>query len=140
MARWSRRPWHETWLRLAPQTVTCPDSSSHLLALATREMRRVQIDHARAAHAQKRGGHRRQVSLSGEFVIHRRPDEQLEHATLLERIADHSPRWSRMVELRWGRGLSVQETARELGLSTATVEKDSTKLRVWLTRELQRTR
>ena len=128
---------HETWLRLARQTLPALEGTSHLVALATREMQRVRIDHVRAARAAKRGGARHRVELSDEVALEAVPvDEEL--AGLLERIAEHSPRWGRIVDLRWACGWTVARVARELDVSVGTIEKDSARVRAWLARELQR--
>jgi len=128
---------HETWLRLSHQRLPALDGRSHLVALATREMWRVRIDHARAARAVKRGGHAQRVELPDELPVEPAPlDGELR--PLLGRLAERSARWGRIVELRWGRGWTVARVACELGLSSATIEKDSTRLRAWLARELER--
>ena len=128
---------HETWLRLARQSLPALEGPSHLVALATREMRRVSLDHVRAARATKRGGARRRVELSDE--LHQEPKTQeLELGDLLARLERRSPRWRRIVELRWTLGWTVTRVARELRVSVGTVEKESARLRAWLTRELRR--
>lgn len=128
---------HETWLRLARQTLPALEGTSHLVALATREMQRVRIDHVRAARAAKRGGARRRVELSEE-VAHEPVPVDGDLTCLLGRLAERSPRWAQIVELRWACGWTVARVARELDVSVGTIEKDSTRLRAWLARELQR--
>lgn len=130
---------HETWLRLRGQGLPPLESPSHLIALATREMRRVRLDHARTRRAEKRGGARRRVELP-ELPVEPEPAERDGFEALLARLAGRSPRWARIAELRWERGWTVARVARELGLSPATVEKDSRSLRAWLARELARLR
>jgi RNA polymerase sigma factor (TIGR02999 family) len=127
---------HETWLRLQGQALPPLDGPSHLLALATREMRRVRIDHGRAMRAAKRGGRLRQVDLPEEVEDREHVSPDGEVARALERLAHHRPRWRRVIELRWGLGWTVERVAAELGLSPATIEKDSRLLRLWLDREL----
>jgi RNA polymerase sigma-70 factor (ECF subfamily) len=141
---------HEAWLRLGDQHDARWESRSQFFAIAAQMMRRVLLDHARARHAQKRGGAGLQVSLGdGDFfgANSRAPSAQtapidpldiimLDEA--LARLAVIDPQKARLVELRYFAGLSIPETAAALGISTATVGREWAIARMWLRRELDR--
>jgi RNA polymerase sigma factor (TIGR02999 family) len=128
---------HEAYVRLIDGAHMNWEGKTHFFAMAATQMRRILIEHARARAATKRGGGATRVDLSasgfaapGDFVDMLAIDEAL------ERLARESPRQSRVVELRFFGGLSVEETARLLDVSGATVKGDWRVAKAWLAREL----
>jgi RNA polymerase sigma factor (TIGR02999 family) len=100
-------------------------------------MRRILVDHARTKKRAKRGGSNIRVSLSKVTLATK--EEHLDVEALdeaLERLAEIDEQQSRIVELRYFSGLTVEETAEVLGISTATVKRDWSMARAWLHREI----
>lgn len=126
---------HEAYMRLAKSGSAMPADREHLLALASRAMRQVLVDHARKKGALKRGGdagHR--VTLSG---IGAQADwDVLEIHDALTRLAELNGRQAQIVELRFFGGLSVEQTAAALGVSERTVYLDWQMAKAWLWSEL----
>lgn len=123
---------HEAYLRLVDQRCLGELGRLEFLALASRTIRRVLVDHAKAAGRIKRGQGRR-VTLyeSSEFV--EGPEiEVLDLEDALEELALLDPRQANMVELRLYGGLSDQEMADVLHVSKSTIEKDWRHARAWL--------
>jgi RNA polymerase sigma factor (TIGR02999 family) len=103
-------------------------------------MRRILVDRARVRQAAKRGGADRRVEPRDLVVAQPPPDvDVLALDEALTRLAMFESRWSRLVELRYFAGLTVEDTAAVLDLSTATVERDWRLARAWLYRELKGT-
>src|SRR5215831_15564970 len=101
---------NEAYLKLVDQTVSWQDRN-HFFGIAARLMRQILVDHARARQRLKRGGHAQQVSLTAAA------EEQVESADLLalndalETLSEVDPQRSRIVELRFFGGLTIEETA-----------------------------
>lgn len=126
----------EAFMRLLGTTPANFADRSHFLRAASRVMRRVLVDHARARHAVKRGG-TLQVTLDEAIVSG--GDTTLDMLALddaLNRLGAVDPRWAQVVELRFFGGLSVPEVADALGTSVATVKRDWQFARGWLARAL----
>ena len=128
---------HEACARLLGSDVDARDQT-HFFALAAQSMRRVLVDHARRARAQKRFDPAERVTLVTriEAEPHREFDV-LDLHDALERLAKVAPRPAQLVELRFFAGLTVPEIAEVLGISKATAARDWTTARMWLRRELQ---
>jgi RNA polymerase sigma factor (TIGR02999 family) len=133
---------HEAYLKLVGRDASW-DSEPHFLAAAARAVRHILINYARDRRTQKRGGRWQRVSLSGaelpfEEGEDRRAweDEVLALDEALERLAARSERQSRIVECRFYAGMTTDQTATALGLSTATVSRGWAVARAWLHREL----
>lgn len=110
---------------------------AHFLAMAARLMRRVLVDAARAKHAEKRGGDMARVTFDESlFTGHHRAAELVRLDDALDALAALDGRKSRMVELRFFGGLSLEETAEALGVSTKTVARDWEFAKAWLQREV----
>ena len=130
---------HEAYIRLvdAPR-VDLPDRA-HFLALASRVMRNLLVDHARARLAAKRGG-TNGAPLELEEALWM-SDEQSETVAelndALDRLKTLSPRQSELLEHRYFGGLSLEETAAALGVSLATVKRELRSARAWLALELK---
>jgi RNA polymerase sigma factor (TIGR02999 family) len=131
---------HELYLRLFASSPVQYQDRAHFLAVAARNMRRILIDHARAAGRLRRGGLRVQVTLTEAIQANAEGSEivtdliDLDEA--LEQLAAIDPRASRVVELRFLAGLTEKETAEVLGISIATLRRDWTYGRTWLVSHL----
>ena len=129
---------HEAWLRMGPGGEADYADRVHFLATAAQVMRRLLVDHARARAADKRGGDWTRVTLDDAVAAASGPvdaDVLALHAAL-QKLHALSERQARVVELRWFGGLTLQETADALRVSTGTVENDWAFARAWLRREL----
>jgi RNA polymerase sigma factor (TIGR02999 family) len=129
---------HEAYLRLIDADQVRMENRGHFFAAAARLMRQVLVDLAREHGSRKRGGGALQVSLDEAMVVSRQRDEgllALDEA--LNALAQIDPRKSRMVELRFFGGLSVEETAEALGVSVETVHRDWRLAKSWLLRRLR---
>ena len=128
---------HELYLRLLPQDRATWINRAQFFAVASRLIRRVLVDHARAHRAAKRAGGWRRVTLAEEVAQAGPPDvDLLALDRALEELAALDARRARLVELRWFGGLSLDETAAALGISAATVSREWQLARAWLHRRL----
>ena len=127
---------HEAYVRLIDASRVPWQNRAHFFAIAARAMRRVLVDEARARAAQKRGGAAERVEV-GDFVDGRSERHDLvaldDALTALEQV--HARR-AKVVELRYFGGLSVEEAAEALRVSTDTVTRDWNRARLWLLWEL----
>jgi RNA polymerase sigma factor (TIGR02999 family) len=127
---------HEAYLRLAEQHSTGSDRVQ-FIAQASLMMRRVLVDYARAHLRDKRGGSLQKVSLSEAAELgDGRTVEVLDLDDALRQLAKVDERKSRLVELRYFGGLTMEESAKVLGTSLATAERDWKFSRAFLLREL----
>jgi len=130
---------NEAYLRLIDSSRVRWQSRSHFFAVAAQLMRRILVDVARARHKRKRGGDAVQVSLDEALILSPQPGPDLIALDdALTSLATFDARKSRVIELRFFGGLSVEETAEVLGISAATVMRDWGLARIWLLRELER--
>jgi RNA polymerase sigma factor (TIGR02999 family) len=128
---------NEAYLRLFDVQHVNWQNRAHFLAMAARLMRRILVDAARAKHYQKRGGGAVRITLDEDGLIagDARPDlVALDDA--LDALAKIDERRSRVIELRFFGGLTVEETAKVLKVSPDTIMRDSRLAKAWLTREL----
>ncbi len=129
---------HEAYLKLVDVDHARWQDRAHFLATASRAMRHVLVDHARARNAKKRGGGWVQVELEPDVLPltdeYAEAVEELDGA--LERLAELSPRKAKLLEQRYFGGLKLDECAEALGVSLATVKNDLGLGRAWLAREL----
>ncbi|HEU4389593.1 MAG TPA: sigma-70 family RNA polymerase sigma factor [Blastocatellia bacterium] len=124
---------HEAYLRLINQENIDWQNRAHFYAIAARLMRQILVDHARKRKAGKRGGSDIKVSLEDAMVVS--PGRSVDLVALdeaLTGLAALDPQQSRVVELRYFSGLSVEETAEVLGISTRTVKRDWNVAKAWL--------
>lgn len=131
---------HEAYVRLADER-TPLESRQHFFGVAAIAMRRILVEHARARHAAKRGGHAPRVSIDDIDVAMPLADDAVDITALdaaLTALAALDPRQARIVELRFFAGLTVEETAGVVGLSTRTVKREWQMSRAWLRREMAR--
>jgi RNA polymerase sigma factor (TIGR02999 family) len=129
---------HEAYLRLVDQRAVRWQSRSHFFGVAAQAMRRILVDRARARHAAKRGGTNAKEVACPEWEVAQNPPsvDVLALDQALRRLEGIEPRWSRLVDLRFFAGLSIEETAAALDLSPATVKRDWSLARAWLYREI----
>ena len=129
---------HEAYLKLVDQSRAGWQDLAHFRALASLAMRHVMVDRARERSALKRGGVRRQITLDDEVMAFEDQAEMLLQLNdALERLATVDPRLAQVVDCRFFGGLTEQETAEALGLTTRTVQRDLVKARVLLRRLLE---
>ena len=122
---------HEAYMRLVDQTQVQWQNRAHFFGVAAQMMRRILVDHARAHEAEKRGGEFQKLSL----------DENLDALdAALTRLAEMDPQKSKIVELRFFGGLSVDEAAEAVGVSVATAKRDWAFARAFLRVELDAAR
>ena len=124
---------HEAYLRLVDQTRARLESRSHFLNVAAQMMRRVLVDAARKRHAGKRGSGAARVPLDDVNEPRVEPDAGLlELDEALSRLEIFDPKLSRIVELRYFGGLTLEETAGIVSESTSSVWRDWNTARAWL--------
>jgi RNA polymerase sigma factor (TIGR02999 family) len=128
---------HEAYLKLIEQRAMNWQNRAHFFAVASRLMRRILIDYAREHRSGKRGGRIRRVSLDDAppVFLADRCEELIALDEALSTLETSLPRQSRIVELRYFGGLTVEETAAVLGIAPKTVKRDWSVARVWLHRE-----
>ena len=131
---------NEVYLKLRDQRKTEWQNRAQFFALAARMMRRILVSHARGRKAAKRGGGETRITLADEVAAAPERDVNLlavdEALTKLDQI---DPEKSRMVELRFFSGLSVEETAEVMGVSPRTINRQWETAKAWLYRELATT-
>lgn len=128
---------HEAWLKLADAShLTLPDRS-HFLALASRIMRNLLVDHARARIAAKRGAGKEPLPLDEVLLPSEESCERLtELDDALTRLQALSPRQARILERRYFGGLTLEDTAIAEGVSLATVKRELRAAQAWLADQL----
>ena len=130
---------HEAYMRLVEVDVAWQDRI-HFFAVSARMLRRILVDHARTNKRDKRGGEAAKVPLDEAIVVGPQSSGRvLDLDDALQRLAAHDPRKSEIVELRCFGGLTNDETAAALGISTATVLREMRMAKAWLRRELTST-
>ena len=129
---------NEAFLRLTDARRVRWQDRAHFLGISARLMRRVLVDHARARGYRKRGGGAQHVTLDEGLVLSPEPAvDVLALDRALEALAAVDVRKSRVIELRFFGGLSVEETAEVLHVSADTVKRDWRLAKLWLLRELE---
>ena len=129
---------NEAYVRLIDQRKVHWQSRAHFFAIASRLMRRILVDHARAHNRDKRGGGALQVSLDeAAFVSQERAAELIALDDALSSLAAIDQRKTQVVELRFFGGMSVEETAEVLHVSAVTVMRDWSTAKAWLHRTIE---
>ncbi len=131
---------NEAYLKLIDRRDVEWESRTHFFAVAAQAMRRILVDYAKAKHREKRGGDNIKLSLDEAMLVAAKEkgvdlialDEALNKLNLLDE------QQSRVVELKYFSGLSLEETAEALHVSRATVARDWEAARAWLHRELSK--
>ncbi|MCP3169789.1 ECF-type sigma factor [Myxococcus qinghaiensis] len=127
----------DAWTRLFGTDALQPEDRRHFFSVAVQALRRVLVDRARAWLHQRRDARREWLSIRHLDVENPGPDlEVLQLEGALLELETFQPRLARLVELRYFAGLSLHETATALGVSHATVKRDWSYARVWLTERL----
>jgi RNA polymerase sigma factor (TIGR02999 family) len=128
---------NEVYVKIFGQSPPEARSRAHFMALAAQVMRRFLVDHARTKKADKRGHHPRMVPIENALIYdERRSDEFLAVHDALERLREWAPRQSQIVEMRYFGGMSEEEIAEYLKISSRTVKRDWAMARAWLHAEL----
>ena len=129
---------NEAYVRLVNGKAVEWHDRAHFLAVSARVMRRILVDHARSRHYQKRGGNAARVTFDEALVVTTEPATDLVALDdALEALAKFDERKSRVIEMRYFGGLTVEETASVLNVSPDTVMRDWRLAKVWLRREMR---
>ncbi len=125
---------HEAYLRLIDQRETEWQNRAHFFGVAAQMMRRILVDHARRTDAEKRGSAAEKLELD-ENLVATTGEREIELIMLddaLKALAEIDPQKSRIVELRYFGGLSIEETAEAMNVSPATVKRHWRTAKAWL--------
>ena len=129
---------HEAYLRLRRQEVQEFENRAHFLAISAQLMRQILVEYARGRNAAKRNAGYRVVLDDTVNLFKARSVDLVALDDALKELARLDPRQSRVVELRFFGGLSTEETAAVLGISSATVKRDWSTARIWLRHQMTR--
>lgn len=130
---------HEAYVRLIGQDTPPWQSRAHFFGIAARLMRQILVEHARSHHAAKRGGHAFKLTLEDASAVAQPADVDLVALDdALKKLSTQDARQSRIVELRFFAGLTIEDAAEVLEISPATVTREWTIARAWLFREIGR--
>jgi len=128
---------HEAYLKLIGNQNISWQNRAHFFGIAAQSMRQILVDHARKRKSFKRGEGKGNISLDDVFEISEKNDEQIialdEALKKLESVEERS---SKLVELRYFSGLTIEETAEVLNISPATAKRDWNFAKAWLYREI----
>lgn len=128
---------HEAYLKLVDQRDVSWQNRAHFMGVAAQVMRRILMDYAKTRNREKRGGGVRPVALDEALVVSEdRASDLVVIDEALTRLEQLDPRQAKVVELRFFGGLSVEETAEAMGISTPTVKREWAMAKAWLYREL----
>jgi RNA polymerase sigma factor (TIGR02999 family) len=128
---------NEAYIRLIDQTQVHWQNRAHFFAIAAKMMRRILINHARDRNRDKRGGGAIQVSLSGiASIVSEKSNELISLDEALNKLAAVDLRKSQVVEMRYFGGMTVEEVADVLQISSITVIRDWNLAKAWLAREI----
>lgn len=133
---------HEVYLRLADERALQAENRAHFVGIAAQLMRWILVDYERNRLASKRGGGLTRLNLSGDIASPGAGEEEAVNLLALDealtRLAKLNSQQSQIIEIRYFGGLSIEETADFLGVSTATVKRRWSSARAWLLREMGR--
>jgi RNA polymerase sigma factor (TIGR02999 family) len=129
---------HEVYLKLAAQKPVEWQNKAHFFALAAQIMRHILVDYARTRQREKRGGPQTRIALEAALNLGSPSDPELIALDdALKALAKKDARKSLVVELRYFGGLSIEEAAEALGVSSTTVRREWTMAKAWLHREMR---
>src|SRR5215475_9476198 len=129
---------HEAFLKLASQNPVGWQNKAHFFALAAQIMRHILVDYARTRQREKRGGPQTKITFDDALKLSSPSDPELIALDdALSALAEKDPRKSLIVELRYLGGLSIEETAEALDVSSTTVKREWTMAKAWLRREMR---
>lgn len=134
---------NEAYLRLVDQPHVNWQNRAHFFGAAANLMRQILIQHARAKHAEKRGGDAQKLYLDevsglADNLIKEQNLDLLALDDALNQLAAIAPQQCRVVELRFFAGLSIEETAEAIGISPATVKREWNMAKAWLHRAISK--
>ena len=130
---------HEAYLRLVDQKHVECQNRARFFSISAQLMRHILVDHARSQNADKRGGARVELSLHEAIMVtNERATELIVLDDALTSLALIDPQKSRIVELRFFGGLTIEEMAEVLGISAATIKRQRRTARAWLYREISK--
>ena len=129
---------HEAYLRLMKRAPAEVENRPHFLAVASRLMRQVLVDHARAHRTAKRGGGLKLELQEGMVEQKSQNVDLIALDNALNELARLDPQQCKVVEMRFFGGLSIEDTAEVLGISQTTVKREWATARAWLRREVGR--
>jgi RNA polymerase sigma factor (TIGR02999 family) len=128
---------HEAYMRIVDQTQVQWQNRAHFFGVAAQMMRRILVDHARKHHASKRGSGGEKISLDEINSLSVKQDADLVALDeALVRLAEFDLQQSRIVEMKYFGGLTIEEIAAVLNLSPATIKREWATAKAWLYREL----
>jgi len=128
---------HEAYIKLIGSENLSWESRSHFFGIAAKSMRQILVDYARKRKAQKRGLGQTKISLDkAQFIVSETEEQILNLNDALNKLEQLEERSCKIVELRFFSGLSIEETANLLKISTATVKRDWNFAKAWLYREI----
>lgn len=129
---------HEAYMKLIDISDVSWQDRAHFFAVASNVMRHILVDHARARAAEKRGGERERIALEDAVNLSDKADvDLLALDEAMHRLAEFDAQQSKIVELRFFGGLTIEETAHVIGISPATVKREWTMAKAWLFRRLK---
>jgi len=132
---------HEAFMRMVHQQDVQWKNRAHFFAICAQMIRRILVDYARSQHAEKRGSGAVKLALDDAMAVPQAPATDVDLLGLndaLDRLAEMDERQSRIVELRFFAGLSIEETAEVMHLSPASIKREWQTARAWLFREMTR--
>ena len=129
---------NEAYLRLVDQKRVKWQNRAHFFGVAAQLMRRILVDHARSRSRAKRGGRAQMVSLVEQGATSKEEAEVIALDDALKNLAEMDPRKSQIVEMKFFGGLTTDEVAEVLKVTSRTVEREWRKARAWLNRTLSR--
>jgi RNA polymerase sigma factor (TIGR02999 family) len=131
---------NEAYLRLVGSSNISWESRAHFFGIAARVMRRILVDHARQHQADKRGADFQKVPIDAANEPGSKPEavDLVALDAALSRLAELDPEQSKLVELRYFAGLTIEEAAETMSLSVATARRRWTSAKAWLRREIPR--
>jgi RNA polymerase sigma-70 factor (ECF subfamily) len=131
----------EAYLRLINRKDVHWQNRAHFFAIAAQVMRSILVDHARSHAYAKRGGGARKIAFEDAMLVtQERAAEVVALDDALKALASFDPQQSRIVELRFFGGLTIEETAEAMGLSPATIKREWTSAKAWLYHEVANSR
>jgi len=130
---------HEAYLRLANQGPVRFENRAHFLAVSAQLMRQILVQYARRRHAAKRDAGHKVALEDAEALLKKQAVDLLALDDALTGLAQLDPQQSRIVELRFFGGLSIEETAQALKISPATVKREWAMARLWLHHQMSGT-
>ncbi len=128
---------HEAYIKLIGNNSISWESRAHFFGIAARSMRQILVDYARKRKSQKRGKGETLLTLEkADFIVGESEEHILNLNDALTKLEKVEPRSVKIVELRFFSGLSIEETAKLMDISVATVKRDWKFAKAWLYREM----